>query len=53
MNELDNVVYKEELIIKSIKPADAGVYQCFTATDNGFKETFKEVELFVECEYSC
>ena len=51
MNELDIGAY--ELIIKSIKPADAGIYQCVTAADNGFKETFKEVELFVECEYSC
>ena len=37
-------------MIKSIKSADAGVYQCVTVADNGFNETFKEIELFVECK---
>jgi len=38
----------KELLIRSVKPEDAGLYQCVTAADNGFKETIKEIELFVD-----
>lgn len=41
-----------ELVIKTVQPADAGLYQCVTAANNEMKETIKEIELFIECEYS-
>jgi len=45
---MSDIASEGELLIKSIKSADAGVYQCVTVADNGFNETFKEIDLFVE-----